>query len=570
MIEILKLMFPFIKPYKRLAFISLLCALPVSLIKAYQAYIVKDIFDKGFSPEATSADAMNLALLLIGLGVLNYPFRYYHFFGMRMIVDKVSCLIRHKLYKKFQNLPAHYFSQSKQGNLLSVMTNDTALFAEAFMNSLDVIREPLTAIFLLGVAVYHDWQLAFVIFAVTPIFVLVFSVTGKRIRRYVAKSQENRAEMTHHAAEGLIGQKIIKAFTFQDYVLKRFDDEQERFLAHKKKSNSAEEHSHPLVELVGAIAFGGIIIFAHQRIVSGELTTGGFISFVAAMAMFMDPIRKYAKANAKLNQARAASSRIFSVLNEKEEIDDGENIFTSFKNKIEIKNVSFSYGERQVINDLSFEINKGEKVALVGLSGSGKSTLINLLLRLYNVDSGKILLDGVNIKDYSLQSLRKAFSLVSQDVFLFNDTILENLKAGSEFSENEVSEALEVSYANEFIKDLPHGLETRIGDRGSKLSGGQAQRVTIARAFLRKQDILLFDEATSALDNESEKVVQKALERVASDKTVLAIAHRLSSIQNYDKIVVMKEGRKVEEGSHEELMNLNGEYKKLYELSIAK
>lgn len=567
MLEVIKMMLPFIRPYKKTVILSLICALPVSAIKAYQAYLVKDVFDKGFSPDATFNDALKLALIIVALGLINYPFRYWHFFGMRMVVDKATCLIRHRIYKKLQNLSASYFSGTKQGSLLSVMINDTAMFAEAFMSSLDVIREPLTAIFLISVAIYHDWQLALVIFLAAPLFIIIFNVTGKRIRRYVAKAQEDKAEMTHHAAEGLIGQKIIKAFNLQDYIISRFDKEQDRFIKHKTKSNSAEEHSHPLVEVVGAMAFAGIIIFAHHRITSGELTTGGFVSFVAAIAMFMEPVRRFSKANAKLNQARAAAARIFRVLDEKEEEDTGKLTLESFQNQIEIKDMSFSYGENKVIDGLSFSIKKGEKVALVGLSGSGKSTLINLLLRLYNVESGEILIDGKNIQDYRLKSLREQFALVSQDIFLFNDTVRENLKAGIEYSEEEINRALEVSYASEYIKNLPEGLETPIGDRGLKLSGGQAQRLTIARAFLRDCDILLFDEATSALDNESEKIVQKALDQVASHKTVIAVAHRLSTIQNYDKIIVMKEGKKVQEGSHSELMSVEGEYKKLYELS---
>lgn len=560
-------MFPFLRPYMKLAVFSTLCAIPIAALKAYQAYLVKDVFDKGFSPDATTEDAMILAAIIFGIAVVNYPFRFWHFYGMRMVVDLATCRIRDRIYKKYQHLSATYFSGAKQGNLLSIMISDTIVFAESFMAALDIIREPLIAIGLLGVAFYHDWQLTLVIFIVAPLFVIIISRFGNRIRKYVNLAQEDNAEMTHHVAEGLIGQKIIKAFNLQNYIISRFGREQDKFISHKTKSNAAEEHSHPMVEIVGALAFAGIIVFAHHRITSGELTTGGFVSFVAAMAMFMEPVRKFSKSSAKLNQARAAAQRIFKVLNEPEEIDQGTVSLESFKKEIEVKNVTFSYGEAAVIQNLDLKIKKGEKVALVGLSGSGKSTLINLLLRLYNIEQGEILIDGTRIQDYKLDDLRGNFALVSQDIFLFNDTIRENLKAGHEYTDAEVNHALEVSYASEFIKNLPLGIETHIGDRGLKLSGGQAQRLTIARAFLRDCDILLFDEATSALDNESEKIVQKALDQVASHKTVIAVAHRLSTIQNYDKIIVMKEGKKVQEGSHSELMSVEGEYKKLYELS---
>lgn len=546
-----------------------LCALPISAIKAYQAYFVKNVIDGIFKPDATEQYAYQLAATLVGLALINYPFRYLHFYGMRMVVDRATCDIRRDIYKKFQRLSSTFYSDSKQGQLLSTMLNDTQMFASSFEHGLDLFREPVTATLLLGVAFYHDWKLTLIILVVLPFFVLIFTVTGKIIRRYVARSQADQADMTHHAAEGLSGQKIIKAFNLQHYMMNRFIGSQENFLRHKKKSNSAEEHSHPLIETVGSFAFATVIVLAFYRQQTGALTVGEFISFVGALAMFMDPVRRFSKANTKLNQARAAGERIFNLLSQKEEDDFGEMKLTDFKESIEFKNVTFSYGKGDVIRNFNLKITKGEKVALVGLSGSGKSTLISLLLRLYNIESGEILIDGINIKKYTIESLRSTFALVSQDVFLFNDSVKENLVAGDQFSDEVINHALEVSYANEFVQKLPEGLDTMIGDRGLRLSGGQSQRLTIARAFLRDCPIFLFDEATSALDNESEKVVQKALDEVANHKTVLAVAHRLSTIQDYDRIIVMKAGEKIEEGKHLELINMNGEYKKLYELTKA-
>ena len=568
MFKVLKLMFPYLRPFWKQAALATALALPLSGIKAYEAYLVKDIFDKGFSPDSTFEDARNLALILVGLGFLNFPLRYYHYFGLRQVVDKSTRNIRSRIYKKFQQLPAKYFSQQKQGTLISTIMSDTLIFSEAFKNSMEVIREPITAIALLGVAFYHDWQLTLIIFATAPLFVITLYYSGKRIRKYVARAQQENAEMTHIVAEALGGQKIVKAFGLQDYVISRFEKFQERFISHRTKSNSAEELSHPLVELIGSFAFAGVIIFAHHRIASGSLTTGGFISFVAALAMFMDPVRRFSKANAKLNQAQAAATRIFGLLDVKEEPQENLKELKGFFEKIEFVNVTFSYGEGNVLKNFNLTINKGEKVGLVGLSGSGKSTLISLLLRLYDVTEGTILIDGVDIKDFSLPSVRKVFGLVSQDIFLFNDTVRENLTTGEVHTDEEIQHALEISYAWEFVKDLPNRLDTIIGDRGLRLSGGQAQRLTIARAFLKARDVLLFDEATSALDNESEKIVQAALERVAGHKTVIAVAHRLSTVKDFDRIVVMKDGNKIEEGSHTSLMEKTGEYRKLYELSL--
>jgi subfamily B ATP-binding cassette protein MsbA len=567
MLNVLRLMFPYIRPFWKEALIATILAIPLSAIKAYEAYLVKDIFDKGFSPQSTFEDARNLALMLIGLGILNYPLRYYHYFGLRQVVDKSTRLIRSKIYRKFQVLPAKYYSQQKQGTLISTIMTDTSVFSEAFKNSLEVIREPLTAVGLLSVAFYHDWQLTLIILATAPLFMITLHFSGKRIRKYTGKAQEANAEMTHIVGEALGGQKIVKAFGLQDYIVGRFEKFQELLLSHRRKSNSAEEVSHPLVELIGSFAFAGVIVFAHHRITSGSLTTGGFISFVAALAMFMDPVRRFSKANAKMNQAQAAAGRIFALLDVPEEPSQNLRELPSFFSTIEFRNVSFSYGEGTILQGFNLMIKKGEKIGLVGLSGSGKSTLVNLLLRLYDVSEGTILIDGVNINEYSPSSVRKVFGLVSQDIFLFNDTVRENLTTGDQHSDEEIKQALDISYAWEFVKDLPSGLQTPIGDRGLRLSGGQSQRLTIARAFLKNRDVLLFDEATSALDNESEKIVQAALERVAGHKTVIAVAHRLSTLKDFNRIVVMKDGSKIEEGTHRELMEKEGEYRKLYELS---
>lgn len=567
MIQLLKLMFPFIRPYIKFAVFASILSLPLAAIKAYQAYFIKEVIDTIFLPDTTKADAYRISFIILGLAIINYPIRFWHFYGTRMVVDQATCDIRRAIYLKFQKLPTRFFGKVKQGNLLSVMTNDTTIFAEAFMHGLDIIREPMYAAAYIGVAFYHDWKLALVIFLLVPFFMIIFNVTGKRVRKYVTKAQEETGLMTHHAAEGLSGQKIIKAFNLQTYMAGRFSLAQDKFISHKKKSNSAEEHSHPLVELVGAFAFATVIFVAFLRHKEGGLTVGEFISFISALALFMDPVRRFSKANTKLNQARAAAGRIFKLLDEVEEDDSGKQDLIEFKESIEFKNISFAYGKKKVLKNFSLRIMRGEKVALVGLSGSGKSTLVALLLRLYNIEEGEILVDGINIKNYSLTSLRRTFALVSQDIFLFNDTVRENLLTGEARSEEELSCALEVSFADEFVQNLPEKESTMIGDRGLKLSGGQSQRLTIARAFLKDCPVYLFDEATSALDNESEKVVQEALDNIGGKKTVIAIAHRLSSIQNYDNIVVLKEGNKIEEGTHQELMDQNGEYCKLYQMT---
>ena len=392
--------------------------------------------------------------------------------------------------------------------------------------------------------------------------------SGKRVRNQQEVVQGEIGNMTHAVSEGVNAQKLTKAFGLQKFVFNRFGKAQEDFFQAQMKTAKTEELAHPLVELVGAFAFSGIIVFAHHRIQSGAMTTGDFVSFVTAMALFMDPVRKYSQANIRLNQAKAAGSRIFGLLDEPEEVDRGEIVLDSFNESIEIRNLNFSYdSNKNILKNLNIKIEKGTKVAFVGLSGSGKSTLINLLLGLYPVERNSIIIDGISIEKIKLKDLRKLFSLVSQDIFLFNDSVAENLKVGGDYSLEELNQALHVGYADQFVGLLPDGIETVIGDRGAKLSGGQCQRLTISRAFLRKSDILLFDEATSALDNESEKIVQKALDSISGEKTVIAVAHRLSTIQDFDQIYIFDEGEIVEHGTHEELIQSDGAYFKLYELS---
>lgn len=567
-IKFSKKLIPYIKEEKVKVIIAIFFSFVLAGLKGLQAYLVKPIFDHGLRPDAHVEDNLILVGQLLLIVVINFPARFFHFYWIRYVVDRATCKIRKKMYKKLQHIPLSFFSEAKQGELVSSLLNDTLTFSQGFRAIIDLIREPITAIVMLAMAFSRDWQLTLVIFAAAPLFILIFNRSGFLVRNQQQVVQEKIADMTHLVSEGVVGQKISKSFNLQNYVLNRFDQSQEKFFEAQMKTAKTEEIAHPMVEFVGGLAFSGIILFAHYRIQSGEMTTGDFVSFITAMALFMDPIRKYSQANVKLNQARAAGNRIFRLIAEKEEPNNGKIEIKDMHGSISIKNLSFSYKpERIVLNQISLNIKNGQKVAFVGLSGSGKSTLINLLLGLYEVPNKKIFIDGHDINDFKKENLRNLFSLVSQDIFLFNDTIEENLTVGNDFTEAQLNQALEVAYANEFVSKLPEGLKTNIGDSGLKLSGGQRQRLTIARAFLRNSPILLFDEATSALDNESEKMVQQALQRLSSNKTVIAVAHRLSTIQDYDMIYVFDEGSIIESGTHEELISLAGSYFKLYELS---
>lgn len=542
-------------------------AFVLAAIGALQIALIRPLMDKGLSPDSSSREVYILAAQLVGLGLLNFPCRFFHFYWLRFIVDKATCKIREDVYQKIVRLPASFYEKSKQGNLIAYVLNDSGVFANGFRATIDLIREPLKAIAYLGMAFYSDWQLTLVIFVIIPILIGIFSISGKKVHKNQKFVQGTYALLTHNLAEMISAQKVVKAFSLQKFVSRRFKKSQDDFLESQVKTTFVEEVAHPFVELLGAMAFGAVIVFAHHRIQVGELTVGEFISFIGALALFMDPMRKFSQANVKLNQAQAALSRIDEILDQEDEVNEGSVNIPNFEKEINVKNLSFSYGDHNVLSNINLTIKKGERIGFVGLSGSGKSTLINLLLRIYNIKNGEILIDGHKIKDIELLNLRSIFGLVSQDIFLFNDTIKTNLELGKDLGSDAVWKSLEIAYAKEFVNELPDKDLQVVGDRGVRLSGGQKQRITIARSFLRNPDILLFDEATSALDNESEKIVQKALDDIAKNKTVIAVAHRLSTIQNFDRIYVFSEGQIIEQGNHEELLAKKGEYSKLYELS---
>jgi subfamily B ATP-binding cassette protein MsbA len=565
--QLLKNLYPYIKEHKARALGSVFFAFVLAGIKLSEARLVQPIFDKGLSKDATFEETIYLVFILLGLGLVNFPARFLHFYWIRYVVDRATCRVREDIFKKLMNLPMSFYSESKQGSLISSIVNDSQAFSGGFKSSIDLIREPLMAIFLFGLLVYYDYQMTLIVVVAAPLFILIFGKSGKKVRRSQGDVQEELSHMTHNIAEGIAGQKITKAFNLQNYVAGRFEKAQQKFFSAQMRTTLIEELAHPLVELVGTLAFCGVILFAHLKVSQNEMSTGEFISYITALALLMDPIRKFSQANVRLNQSRAAWDRIQQLLKTPEERQAGLDQKISFTREISVENLSFSYGNKVVLSNVNFRIKKGEKVALVGLSGSGKSTIITLLLGLYPLAKGDIKIDGVSIKDFKLSRLRELFALVSQDIFLFNDSVAENLTLGEGLSNERVHQALEVAYADKFVAELEAGLATNIGDRGMKLSGGQQQRITIARAFVRNPEVFLFDEATSALDNESEKIVQKALEGLAQNNTVLAVAHRLSSIQNFDRIYVMSEGRVVEEGTHQELLTKAGEYSKLYALT---
>jgi subfamily B ATP-binding cassette protein MsbA len=432
---------------------------------------------------------------------------------------------------------------------------------------IELVREPFSAAALLGLLLYLNWKLSLVLFVCSPIFIYVFSKSGKKVKIYRRRVQDNIGLLTHYMSEGVFGQKIIKIFGLQSYMQNRFHRKQDESFVNQMKSIAAEEATTPLGELFGSIALGFVLLFAHSMILEGELDKGEFLSFITALIFLLDPIKKFAHINNGLQQGRAAGERIFELIDQKIENQWGKESKIEFQNLIELKGISFKYEDEEVLKDINLKIERGKKTALVGSSGSGKSTLMSILLGLLEPQKGELILDGVRANHYHRGSWRSLFTFVGQRIFLFNDSLEENITFGKDIDKNDMKKAIEQSRVNEFLSQLPSGMETVLGERGDRLSGGQKQRITLARAFVNPAPILLLDEATSALDNESERLVQDGIENIGEDKTILAIAHRLSTIRDFDNIVVMGRGQIIEQGNHEQLMQAKGAYFKLIDLS---
>ena len=536
------------------------------------AFLIKVLTDS-FAGNVDSFESVNLKWLL-PIGVILIFFvrglsGFFSTYNMSWISRHVIRRIRSDVYQKFLYLPTSFLDQKSNADLLSKVIFNIEQVSESTANVLTVlIRDSLTIIALTIYMVYLSPMLSAVIFTAAPVIAIIVKILSNLFRRYSERIQDSMGDVTHAIKETLQNHRIIKIFNGQEDEGDKFGEINEINRQHNMKLLRTKAIGDALTIFVASLGVAGVVYVATLNEVKGSMSVGDFSGFITAMVLLMTPLKRLTNVNAMIQRGIAAASSIFSLLDEGNELDLGTKDAGRLNGSVSFKDVTFAYGkDKETLKDINTKINAGQTIAIVGKSGSGKSTIVNLIPRFYDVGSGSIEIDDVPIESYTMKSLRSNISLVTQEVTLFNDTIENNIVYGGH-SNQDISDAIQASHIDEFIDELPEGLQTKVGDQGILLSGGQRQRIAIARALLKDAPILILDEATSALDSESEKLIQKAFDRLMENRTTFVIAHRLSTIENADKILVLSNGKIVEEGTHEELLNRDGEYSLLHKMQF--
>ncbi len=487
--------------------------------------------------------------------------------GLRIVTD-----LRNKLYEQIQKQSLSFFAEHPTGLLMSRITNDVQAVQTASSEAITaLVKDTFMLIALVGVIFYMDWKLALIAMVVFPLTIYPISRFGKKMRKVTTSSQITMGTLNSLLQETISGTRIVKAFCMEKYESERFAAENERLFKYSMKAVSVNAISSPLMDFLGGLGIAAVITYGGYNVVQGHSTPGTFFSFIAALLMLYEPIKRLTNVNNTINQGVAGAERIFSIIDRTPDIEDrpGAVALPKISRGIDIENVTFCYETTPVLKNINLSIKAGEVIAFVGMSGGGKTSLVNLIPRFYDVTEGRILIDGHDIRDVSLQSLRGQIAIVTQQTILFNDTVRNNIAYGDiRKTDEDIYNAARAANAHDFILRLPNGYDSNIGELGTKLSGGEKQRISIARALLKDAPILILDEATSSLDTEAEIEVQEALDNLMRGRTTLVIAHRLSTIRNADRIIALVNGEIVEEGNHDALMEKKGEYYRLYNLQF--
>lgn len=568
-----KRMWPYIKPVWFRALIGVLLTMPVGALDGAVAMFLKPFMDNVMVEKQAEFSTM-IPFLIVGFtivqGVLIYSSNYIN----TWVANKITQNVKRKLYDKLLSMDTSYFDRNTSGTILMRFSNDAETASSGLISNLkQFLSKMFSSISLVFVLFYNSWQLAIIAISILCFFIYPMSVVRKRMKVIIAKTVGNMTYVMTIYNETFAGNKTIRSFTLENEFKKRFAAITDMTFSLAMKMVKNTNWLSPLMHVIMSVGIALVIGYGSYLIVSGTITSGNFVSFIAALMLLYTPLKSVGNNYVSMQQSFLAIDRIFDILSLKEAItDDAEPIdLVDVKSGITFDNVSFGYTkEREVLHNINLEIPVGKTIALVGNSGGGKTTISALIPRLYEVSKGAIKIDGIDIRKYSQNSLRKKIAMVFQDNFLFSGTIKDNILLGNtEATDEQIWRALDNACLSDFVKQLPQGLETEIGERGILLSGGQKQRLAIARTFVKNAPIVILDEATSALDNKSEQVVQEALENLMKDRTVIVIAHRLSTVQNANKIIVVNDGRIVEEGTHHDLLKHQGAYAALYAVQFS-
>jgi len=530
---------------------------------AVSAYLVEPVLNKIFV-EKNEKLLYILPCAIIAIYVIKNIGTFMQAYFTAYIGQDTIRRFREKMVANLLNLDMDFFNEFRTGELISRTTNDIDRIRSIVSSIIpELTRESVTIIGLLCVVVYQSPKLAFFALVVMPVAIYPISRLAKRMKKISKQSQEKTSDITSALSEIFTNIEIIKANNAQEYEHSRFVDENNKFFRLNLKSVKIEQLVSPLMETIGSIGVAAVIIIGGKDVIDGHINMGAFFSFLTALFMLYTPLKRIVNIYNRMQDAIAASERTFFLMDKVSQIKDGEKELNEEINLIKFNDVRLSYGDKEVLKGINLEANKSEFIALVGSSGGGKSSLMNLLMRFYDVNGGEILINGINLKDIKIHSLRQNIGLVTQRVYIFNDTVAKNVAYGREFNEDAVINALKLANAYEFVSKLDNGINTILNEFGTNLSGGQRQRIAIARALYQNPQILIFDEATSALDNESEKEITKAINNLRSKKIIFVIAHRLSTVENADKIAVLSDGKIIDSGSDEELSKRNEIYARL-------